>query len=597
MVLTQDAQRARQALLEVLSELGHPPPSSFDLRSIPFSGQWGLATSICMQLTRGGEEPRPEGLSKKEAKRLVEAQSRERAQSLAEQVAERLRPTGLFVDVQAQNGYVNMYFEAGDVARRLLHDVRESGQAFGRGERKTERLMVEYGQPNTHKQFHVGHLRNLVLGDAVSQVLEFSGYEVVRASYIGDIGAHVIKWLWGYNKWHAGERPGEDTGAWLEAIYVEANAAIKQSAEYEQEYRATFVRWASRDPEIVSLWEETREWSLEYFRRIFREMDVEFDVWFYESEFEEPGKEVVQDLLRASVAEIDQGAPIVRIDEKLGLTKETFRTLILQRSDGTSLYQTKELALTRTKFDEYRVDRTLNVVDVRQTLYFQQVFKVLELFGYEQAARSQHIPYELVSLPTGPMSSREGNAVGYDELSSDMYARALSTVAEKNPEMPASQQEQVARVVATGSMKFGMLDRDNTKVLVFDKEEALDFDGFSAPYVQYAHARACRILEKAAEIDWGNIQPVELNTEEINLLEAVGGLSDAVDRAAREYKPLYVVTYVYNLARAFNEFYRASPVLRADEDVRNFRLALVYAARSVLATGLGLLGIQAPEVM
>ncbi len=599
MVLSQDAKRAREALVEALRGLGKEPPARLDLRGIPFSGEWGLASSVCLQLSRDGaaEEPVPEGLSKKEARKLVEARSRERAQALAEQVAHRLRERGLFSNVQAVNGYVNMYFDTADVARRLLRDVCESGESYGRGEPKTGSVMIEYGQLNTHKEGHVGHLRNISLGDALARIMAFDGYDVVRATYIGDIGAHVIKWLWGYTKWHDGEGPDDDVGGWLQRIYVEANRAIQENPEYEREYRELFARWDRRDPEVVALWERTRKLSLDYLHRLFEELGVEFDAWFYESECEEPGKRVVQELLEKGIAEVDEGAPVVRIDEKLGLKKETYRTALLQRSDGTSLYFTKELALTRAKFDQYHVDRSLNVVDVRQSLYFQQVFKVLELLGYEQAARSAHVPYEYVTLATGPMSSRSGATVNLDEFARDMYERAISTVSEKNPEMPEEQRLAIARDVSIGSMKFGMLDRDNTKLLVFDREEALDFDGFSAPYVQYAHARACRILEKAPEIRWDELHTGEVSPVEVNLLEAIGGLPEAVERAAREYKPLHVVNYVYNLARVFNDFYRESPVLRAEEELRNYRLALVYATKVTLENGLRLLGIAAPEVM
>jgi arginyl-tRNA synthetase len=490
-----------------------------------------------------------------------------------------------------------MYFDTADVARRLLRGVHEAGAAYGRSEPKTETVMVEYGQLNTHKDGHVGHLRNISLGDALANILAFDGYAVLKATYIGDIGAPVVKWLWGYRKWHAGEAPRADDGRWWQDIYVEANAAIEENPEYEREYRALFAAWDRREPEVVELWRSTREVSLRYLHYLFDQLDVRFDAWFYESQFEDAGREVVRELLERGIAEVDEGAPIVRLDEKLGLDKETYRTIILQRSDGTSLYQTKELALTRAKFEEYPADLALNVVDVRQSLYFQQVFRTLELLGYEEAARSAHVPYEYVTLATGPMSSREGNIVTYDEFAREMRERALATVRGKNPEMPPEQQERVARAVSDGAIKFGMLDRDNTKLLVFNREEALDFDGFSAPYVQYAHARACRILERAPEIDWEDLRPDELSTVETNLLEAIGSFPDAVGRAAREYKPLHVVTYVYNLARTFAEFYRESPVLRAEGDVRNVRLALVDATRVTIANALGLLGIAAPEVM
>jgi arginyl-tRNA synthetase len=599
LVLDQDEQQAREALRESLRDLGKEPPATLDLRRIPFAGQWGLASSVCLRLTKDGAEPvATEGLSKKEARKQLEAAARERAQGLAEQVAASLRGRSLFADVQAQNGYVNMYFDTADVARRLLREVHDADAEYGSGAPKTETVMVEYGQLNTHKPGHVGHLRNLALGDSLSNILRHNGYSVLKATYIGDTGANVFKWLWGYCKFHDGEPLQADDGDWWERIYVEANRAIAANPEYDREYRELQLRWDQDDPEVMHLWGDTREVSLEYLRNLFGGLGVHFDVWFYESQFGDPGKQIVRELLDRGIAEIDDGAPIVRLDEKLGLDKETYRTVILQRSNGTPLYQTKELALTRAKFDGYPIDSALNVVDVRQTLYFRQVFKTLELLGYEQARKSAHVPYEYVTLATGPMSSREGNVVTYDDFAREMADRALATVREKNPEMPPEQQEEIARIVSIGAMKFGMLDRDNTKLLVFNLEEALDFDGFSAPYVQYAHARACSILRKAPAVDWENLRPPELSTVETDLLEAIGNFADAVDRAAREYKPLHVVTYAYHLARTFSEFYRESPVLRAeDDDLRNFRLALVYATKTTLANALRLLGIAAPEVM
>ncbi len=601
MVLKEDEQRARLAISQSLRELGQEPPATLDLRRIPFSGQWGMASSVCMQLTRSnGSAPAPEGLSKKERQELRQkeaAAARERAQNLAEQVASKLSKQGLFADVQAQNGFVNMYFDTADVARRLLQGVHATAAGYGRGAPKTETVMVEYGQLNTHKDGHVGHLRNISLGDALSNILTHDGYQVLKATYIGDIGAHVMKWLWGYRKWHSHEELRADDGRWWEGIYVESNRAIGDNPEYEREYRELFAAWDRREPEVVELWNRTRDVSLRYLHYLFDQLDVHFDVWFYESQFEDPGREVVRELLEKGIAEVDQGAPVVRLDQKLGLERETYRTLILQRSDGTSLYQTKELALTRAKFEGYPIARALNVVDVRQTLYFQQVFKTLELLGYQEAVKSTHVPYEYVTLATGAMSSRQGNVVPYAEFAAELQERALATVRVKNPSMPPEQQERVARIVAQGAMKFGMLDRDNTKLLVFDREEALDFDGFSAPYVQYAHARACRILEQGPEIAWEELRAADLSEVETNLLETIGGFTDSVERASRELKPLHVVTYAYNLARSFNEFYRESPVLRSEGDTRNLRLALVYASRTTLANALGLLGIHAPEVM
>jgi arginyl-tRNA synthetase len=367
--------------------------------------------------------------------------------------------------------------------------------------------------------------------------------------------------------------------------------------------RETFARWEAQEPAFVALWQTTRDWSMADFRRIFAELGATFDVWFFESEVEEEGKRMVEDLLERGIAEISEGLPVVKIDEKLGLTEPTYRTMPVLRSDGSSLYSTKDLALTRRKFDEYGVDRAIWVVDVRQSLYFQQIFKILELWGFEQARQAFHLGYEMVVLPEGIISSRKGNVPVYDDVRDAVLARARQTIEEKNPDLSPERKDQVAWEVALGSLKYAMLARDNNKVVLFDLEEALSFDGHSAPYIQYAHARACRILEHAGEteesllgrldgLDFGELQP-----EELGLLQGIASLPEEIQRAAADYRPLQIASYVYDLAKRFNDFYHACPVLTSPEPTRTARLALTAATHRTLANGLALLGIAAPAEM
>ncbi len=242
---------------------------------------------------------------------------------------------------------------------------------------------------------------------------------------------------------------------------------------------------------------------------------------------------------------------------------------------------------------------------MRQSLYFQQIAKILELWGFEQAAQAHHLGYEMVRLPEGVISSRKGNVPVYDDVRDAVLARARAVIEEKNPELEAGARERVAREVGLGSLKYAMLARDINKVVVFDLEEALSFDGHAAPYIQYAHARACRILEHAGEtdetlagtLDRGGLDFGALMPEELGLLQLVAALPDEVQRAAAEERPLLITNYVYELAKRFNDFYHACPVLQSPEPTRTARLALVAAARRALANGLGLLGIAAPEEM
>jgi len=574
----------------VLSSLGLSPRDRIEFREIPFSGAWGISTTLAMQLA--GEEGRAGKLA---------APVSERARQISETIARHLQGSELFTRVEAVKGFVNMYFDMNRFGNGLLDEVLTRGDDYGRGEPKTERVMVEYSQPNTHKAFHVGHLRNACLGSALANIMDFAGFDTVTANYIGDIGLHVIKCLWAYRKFHAGEEPRENRGVWLGQVYAEAEELTEgpeAKPEYQAEVRELFQRWERRDPELSALWEKTRQWSLEEFYAIYDQLGIHFDQWFFESEVEEPGKKIVEELVAKGIAE--DGRPdeavVVKIDEKLGL-KDKYRTLVILRSDGTSLYSTKDLALAKRKFEEFGIDRSIYVIDVRQTLYLQQVFKVLEMWGF-QARKCYHLSYEIVTLPTGVMKSRQGNVILFEDFYAEMLQRARALVETKNPDLTPPQKDEVSRLVALGAIKYSMLDTDNNRVIVFDWNKALSFEGQAAPYIQYAHTRACGILEKAAEVRAGDLDFSQLTEAEINLIKEIGRFPDEVQRAAEQYKPLYIATYLYDLASAFTDFYHACPVLKAETDaLRRMRLALVKATAQTLKNGLRLLGIQAPEYM
>jgi arginyl-tRNA synthetase len=341
---------------------------------------------------------------------------------------------------------------------------------------------------------------------------------------------------------------------------------------------------------------------MQEFYRIYDELGIRFDVWFTESEVEEEGREIVKELLERGIAEISDGLPVVKIDEKLGLEKETYRTLPILRSDGTTLYSTKDLELTRRKFEDYNIDRSVWVIDVRQSLYFQQIFKIMELWGFEQAEKCFHLGYEIVNLPEGTMSSRSGNAVFYEDVSAALQARAREIIDEKSPDsvLTDEQKASIAHDVGIGSLLYSMVNRDNNRVITFNMEEALSFDGHAAPYIQYAHARACRILDRVDKLPEGELIFEDLQPQEIDLIQQIGIFPSEVLKAAEEYKPLAMATYVFELAQKFNDFYadfEKRPVLTAPEPQRSMRIGLVAATRQVLANGLGLLGIAAPEVM
>lgn len=727
-VIAREEHAAIEAIRAALAsegvDIGSKP---LDLRPLPFEGTWGSASTIARMVAGDivqkqlDSEGALEGLSKKETKRLINERVGEASQDLAAKLADHIAGTNRFANVEAVNGYINIAYDADATTNRLVREVLEQGETYGHAtpDSRNLKVMIEHSQLNTHKAAHVGHLRNICLGVALTNISTAGGFTTTPVTYIGDIGRHVVMCLWALRTFHAGEEPrdGISRGRWLGEIYVEARtrlayrddvlkflnnliehdaafpdaidrslkqlwnnddpvdgediayllgkatnkgvikaeelidpnvigpffsllgehmqeqaeatnedgeadtAAQDRYAEWQRlnanigwwpqvpqwiaEEKATFQLWEDQDPEFVHLWETTRGWSMDELREIFDEFGATFDVWFTESEVEDEGRVMVRELLERGIAEISDGLPVVKIDEKLGLEQETYRTMPILRSDGSTLYSTKDLALARRKFENYDIDQSIWVVDVRQSLYFDQITRILELYGFDDADANIHLGYEFVTLPSGIMSSRAGNAPLLEDVRNAMIARALEVVQEKNPTLPLEEQEQAAHEIAIGAIKYAMLARDGNKVIVFDPDEALSFEGHASPYIQYAHARACRILERAGISDtdvMNNLQETDFSNpipEELNLLQQISAFPEAIQRAANEHRPLHITNYVYELAKSFNDFYHQAPVLAegVDPQTRQARLALVTATRITLRNGLALLGIVAPEKM
>jgi len=511
-------------------------------------------------------------------------------------------------------GYLNLYFSTSEYARRVVDAVLADAGDFGRGAPKGECVMVEYAQPNTHHSFHIGHARNALLGEALARLLEFAGFETIRASYPGDIGLGVITILWAYQKFYKGQEPQgvHERGQFLLKVYVVASRLLEpkegetpaetaQREAYDAERREMYRRWDAGDPQVRELWRVTRQWSLDELNAILDMLDIHIDVWFFESEVDEPSKAIVEELVRLGIAEDERpngGPVVVKIDEKLGLKKEKYRSNIILRSDGTTLYQTKDLALAKVKFEQYHVDRSIYVVDVRQSLHFQQIFKILELWGFKQAEKCYHLGYGFVSLPEGAMSARKGRIVLFKDVADEAVRRVLAVIAEKNPDMPAAEREKVAGQVGLGALTYAMLAVDNNRDIVFEYDAALNFDGRTAPYIQNASVRANSILKKAGGTPAHAGFEYSLTSHEVQLIDLISRFPQTVQSAAGEYRPLVIANYAYELASTFHSFYHGVPVIQSQtETQRAGRLRLVAAARQVLNSALDLLVIQAPDVM
>ena len=588
------------------SQNGLPDPGPFQWNPIPFTDKWGISTSFFQLAALEARSCADRSIQR--------APVTQRAQEIAAGVAEKIGIPPGFARVEAIKGYLNLYFSPADFSRQVMDTVLVQGNSFGRGAPKEEHVMVEYAQPNTHHSFHIGHYRNAVLGEALARLVEFAGFDTIRASYPGDIGLGVITVLWIYQKFYQGQEPEgiHQRGQWLLKLYIEATQLLEPKENetpvekarreaYDAERRDLYRKWDTGDLQVRQLWLKTREWSLEELRDILYTLDIHIDVWFFESEVDEPSKKIVEELIDLGIAEDlrPEEPVIVAIDAKLGLNKEKYRTGVILRSDGTTLYLTKDLALAKEKFEKYHVDRSIYVIDVRQSLHMQQTFKILELWGFEQAKKCHHLGYGFVSLPEGAMSARRGRLVLFKNVADEAVRRVLIEIEEKNPSMPLEQRKEIAMQIGLGALAYAMLSVDHNKDIVFDMDAALNFDGRTGSYIQNAYVRANSIVKKGGgQIPDPATFDLKLTNHELNLIDLVSRFPAIVQQAAEEYRPLVMANYAYDLAEVFHSFYHAVPVLQAEnEATRQARLRLVAAIRQVLKNTLHLLDMVAPDVM
>lgn len=648
---------------------------------------------------------------------------------IAAEIASRVEPKGSVRSIVAAGGYLNAFLDKAAGFARTIPAILD-GSFLAPRPRTGERVMIEYSQPNTHKVFHVGHTRNVSLGDSLVKLSRFSGAEVVAANYIGDVGTHIAKCLWYFTAIFGADRskvPATNRGAFLGAMYAEADKLLDLSAmtrtphpgvvsakvlaktphpnppsgatwnvvtvdlggatrtvvcgghSYEVgdvvAYAKPGIRlgkrrieiadrggvtsegmicgesevslsedsqkiavldpssplgveiaelhaiagatklgesvlavWNARndavrrilkdleagEPALIALWRETRQWSLDEFHAVYDWLEAPFDHFFFESDVGDEGKDIV-------LAEFEKGR-LVKSEGAIGadLSDVKLPFFMLLKSDGTGLYSTKDLALAKRKFDQFQIDRSVYVVDVSQSLHFQQVFATLKKLGYEKAAKCHHLAYGMVVLPDGKMSSRKGNVVPFSELKDQLvaYIRREYLDAQLGA-LSEAEIAQTARRVVIATIKYGMLNQDNAKNIVFDLKEWTAPTGNTGPYLLYAYARTRSVLRELSGYDLGAADWSALgNDAESELLKTLGRFDKVVADAAAQYLPQLLCIYLYDLARDISRLWHDSPILKAETPgLRHARAALADAAGRVLGKGLELLGIKTVDRM
>jgi arginyl-tRNA synthetase len=521
---------------------------------------------------------------------------------VAEALGASLEKSGWLDRCQTVGAFLNIFTDKQMLAKTVVPEAL-SGLWFTKLAKNSSnnqcRVMIEYSQPNTHKEFHVGHGRNVCLGNALVRLYRYCGYNVLAANYYGDDGAHIARIL-RYVKAHKLAFPSENRGEWLGQIYVKAGQEFAAASDEEKQKITAQISEVHRDIETkhgdtFKLWQDTRQWSLDDFAAIYKWLDVHFDILFYESELTEESQSTVSEYLNKGIFVEDQGAIGVDLKPyKLGFC-------ILRKSDGNTLYATKDLALAKRKFENHKIDRSIYVVGDEQNHHFRQVFKVLDLMGFAQAKLCYHLSYGMVVLPEGKMSSRDGTSVTFNSLKALMLTHLGDILKKYENDWSASEIAETAHRLCDGAIKYGMISTDPSKEIVFNLEDWLSFEGNSGPYLMYSYTRTKSILRKAAEQGFtANADKPELLKEdsEHELMRFIYDINLVVATACENYKPSSVANHLFYMCKSFNRFYADVSVLKADSaDLRSARLALIQSFANALSTGLSLLGIVAPERM
>lgn len=507
---------------------------------------------------------------------------------IAEELAKKIKPTKEIEKVVALQGYVNFFVNKEIMAENILSEILEKKNKYGNGSCK-EKIMTEFCHANTHKAFHIGHTRNICLGESISRILEKNGCKVIRVNYQGDIGMHVAKTLWGLmnlKKLNL-KVPKKNKGSWLGIVYAKASKAA-ENEKIAKEIDEINRRLYARDKKLVKLWKKTRQWSLDYFEKVvYPDFDVKFDRFYFESEVERKGVEIVKELLEKGIAKKSEGAIVMDL-EKFGLG-----VFLLLKSDGTPLYSTKDLALAILQNKEYNPDQILHVVGSEQNFYFKQLIKTLEIILPDIAKKEKHVSYELVILPSGKMASREGEVVLYEDTLKKLIELAKEEI-RKRAKLRSKELERRAKKIALSAIKYAMLSQSMKKTIVFNENEIIRFEGDTGPYLLYTYARASSIIRKSKKKKIA-FKIKSLKEQEIKLIKMLSNFPETVERAKKELDPSLIANYSYRLAQIFNEFYHSCPVLKSSE--KDQRLAMVQATRIVLKESLRLLGIETIERM
>ena len=500
----------------------------------------------------------------------------------------------IVLETKVVNGYLNFYLNPMIIAKTVLEEFDNKKEKYGSsniGNNKT--VVIDYSSPNIAKPFHIGHLRSTVIGNALRNIYKFLGYNVVGINHLGDYGTQFGKLIEGYKRWGSEYNIENNPIDELTKIYIRINNLCKEDESVLEDCRNNFKKLEDGDEYCTKLWQKFRDLSLKEFQKVYDLLDVHFDSSNGEAFYSDKMPEIVQILEKTGKLVESEGARVINLDEY------NIPPCIIEKTNGSTTYATRDLAAIMYRVRTYNYDKALYVTSYEQNLHFKQVFETAKLLGLDKKYTDglEHIPFGMVQLKTGKMSTREGNIIKLEELLNEAITRASKIIEEKNSNL--ENKEEVAKKVGIGAVIFNDLYNSRIKDEIFDWDIMLNFNGETGPYLQYMYVRTNSVLEKANKVP--NIQNVKIellnDNASIYLIKEMYNFENIVKQSAEKNEPYIISRYLINIAKAFSSFYNDNKIICEDTDLQNARVYLTYCTKIILKTGASLLGIQMPNKM
>ena len=512
---------------------------------------------------------------------------------IAKGIAEGISENDIFEKVEQVNAYVNMFISKEEFVEEVVEEVMDRGDEYGRSNVGEGRpVIVEFSSPNIAKPFHIGHIRSTVIGNSINLLWDAMGYKVTRINHLGDYGTQFGKMIVAYRHWGNEDDVRREPIKTLLHYYTKFHEEAEKDPSLDDEARETFAKLEQGGKEETELWQWFRDESLKEFTRVYNMLGIEYDSYAGESFYSDKMPAVVEELKEKNLLVESQGAEIVDL-EPYGLTPAP-----ILKSDGSTLYITRDLACAKYRKATYDFYKNIYVVASQQNLHFQQLKKILELMGYEWSKDIVHVPFGLVSLEEGTMSTRAGRVVFLEDVLNRAIEETREIIREKG--VATDNIEETAKQVGVGAVVFNELSNNRIKDYVFSWKQVLDFNGETGPYVQYTYARCASILRNAGDdaADLSGFDPSYITGDAAyTLAKEIYALTDVIIEAGEKYEPSILTRHIVDMAQAFNKFYHDEHILTDDKEERKAKLALVVAAKTAIKNGLRLLGMEAPERM